>query len=70
MVSPIVFKTIPQGAATQTWAAVHPDAAQYNGEYFADCNLAKPSKHARDAKLAQRLWQVSEDILEDYLLTR
>jgi NAD(P)-dependent dehydrogenase (short-subunit alcohol dehydrogenase family) len=53
-------KSIAQGAATQVWAAVHPDAAAHSGAYLADCNVSKPSKHGRDAALAARLWEVSE----------
>jgi WW domain-containing oxidoreductase len=55
-------KSVPQGAATQSYAAVHPDAAQHNGAYFADCNVAKTSAHGRDAELAAKLWSVSEEL--------
>ncbi len=33
------FKSIPQGAATQVWAATSPDLADHNGAYLADCGL-------------------------------
>lgn len=56
----LLGKDIAQGAATQVWAAVHPDAAAHSGAYLADCNVSKPSKHARDPALAARLWEVSE----------
>ncbi len=59
---PLFLKTIPQGAATQTWAAVHPDAGKLRGEYLADCNVAKPSALGRDDGLAARLWTESERI--------
>ena len=61
-VGPVFGKSIPQGAATQIWAAVHPDAAAHNGAYLADCNVARTSRHGRDPKLAARLWSVSEDL--------
>ncbi|MCO4744928.1 MAG: SDR family NAD(P)-dependent oxidoreductase [Proteobacteria bacterium] len=57
------FKSVPQGAATQTYAASHPDAAEINGEYFADCNVARSSKYGRDADLARRLWETSEALV-------
>ncbi|MGM0555601.1 MAG: SDR family oxidoreductase [Myxococcota bacterium] len=61
----LFFKTTEQGAATQTYVAVHPDAADLNGEYFADCNLAGSSRNSRDADLAKRLWEESERIVAE-----
>lgn len=63
IVGPLFLKTIPQGAATQCYAAVHPAVAGKSGEYFADCNLAQPSAHARDAQLAAKLWETTETIV-------
>ena len=60
---PLFFKSIPQGAATQCYVAVHPAAASVRGEYFADCNLAGPSRHAQDAALAAQLWDKTEEII-------
>lgn len=60
---PLVLKTIPQGAATQCYVAVHPDTAERSGEYFADCNLAKSTRHARDPELARELWEKTEEIV-------
>jgi len=57
-------KTIPQGAATETWASVHPDAAKVSGEYLADCNVERPSRYGEDADLAKRLWVETERIVE------
>jgi WW domain-containing oxidoreductase len=61
-VRPLFLKTVPQGAATQTFVATHPSLASATGEYFADCNVAQPSAYARDPDLASRLWTVSEEI--------
>ncbi|HEY5647606.1 MAG TPA: SDR family NAD(P)-dependent oxidoreductase [Pseudomonadales bacterium] len=58
----IGMKSIGQGAATQCYVAVHPDAERITGEYWADCNVAPSSALARDDALAERLWQVSEEI--------
>lgn len=63
--NPLVFKSVPEGAATQTYVAVHPDAEGISGEYWVDCNAAKSSKKGRDAELAKQLWDVSESIVED-----
>jgi NAD(P)-dependent dehydrogenase (short-subunit alcohol dehydrogenase family) len=57
---PLALKTIPQGAATEVWAAVHPDAGKINGEYLSHCNVASSSERGRDMALAAKLWEVSE----------
>jgi NAD(P)-dependent dehydrogenase (short-subunit alcohol dehydrogenase family) len=64
LAEPLFLKTIPQGAATQCYVAVHPKVAE-SGEYFADCNVKKPRKAATDPELAQKLWTVSENIVEE-----
>ena len=58
----LVLKSIPQGAATQCYVATNPALATVSGQYFADCNIAKPRADAEDAALAKRLWDVSERI--------
>lgn len=63
-VSPIFLKTVAQGAATQCYMATHPSLATVSGEYFADCNVAKPSALAGDRALAARLWEESVSIVE------
>ncbi len=59
---PLGLKSIEQGAATQCFVAVNPKAVDHNGDYFADCNVAKASAYATDDALADRLWTVSEEI--------
>jgi NAD(P)-dependent dehydrogenase (short-subunit alcohol dehydrogenase family) len=63
LVGPLALKSVPQGAATQVYVATHPSLAGVSGEYFADCNVAKPRADARDPELAARLWKVSEEIV-------
>jgi WW domain-containing oxidoreductase len=60
---PLFLKSIPEGAATQCYVAVSPKAAGITGEYFADSNLAKSRRDARDEDLAKRLWARSEEIV-------
>lgn len=57
---PLFLKSIPEGAATQCWAAVHPDAGKLRGEYLADCNAAKCLAAGRDDALAAALWAKTE----------
>jgi NAD(P)-dependent dehydrogenase (short-subunit alcohol dehydrogenase family) len=59
---PLVLKSAPEGAATQTYVAVHPGVAETTGEYFADCNVAESSAQGKDLELAKRLYEVSEEI--------
>jgi WW domain-containing oxidoreductase len=59
----LAMKSIPQGSATQCYVATHPSLANVSGEYFADCNVAKPSRHARNDAMAERLWEVTEAIV-------
>lgn len=63
VLGPLFMKSPQQGAATQVWAAVHPDAAAHPGAYLADCNVAKTSAAARDDALASRLWTETERIV-------
>ena len=58
----IALKSVGQGAATQCYVAVHPNTAGVSGEYFADCNVARSSRHARNESMGERLWEVSEEI--------
>jgi len=66
---PLFLKSIPQGAATEVFAAVYPKALPLAGQYLADCNAATPRRDAEDATLAQRLWAVSEEIAMNCLIT-
>jgi len=59
----LFFKSTPQGAATECYVAVNPGAASISGQYFADCNVAKPRADAEDPALATRLWEESEKIV-------
>lgn len=63
--APLVLKSIPEGAATQCYLATHPDVAGVSGKYFADCNESHTSSHGRDASMASKLWEVSEQIVDE-----
>ncbi|TCL08160.1 NAD(P)-dependent dehydrogenase (short-subunit alcohol dehydrogenase family) [Shimia isoporae] len=70
------FKTPEQGAATSVWAATSPLLEGKAGVYCEDCNIASPTDpdsptaryfgvddHATDDEAAERLWAVSEALL-------
>jgi WW domain-containing oxidoreductase len=63
MVGPLLLKSVPQGAATEVYVAVHPAVATTSGAYFADCNVARARADADDTALARKLWEVSEKIV-------
>lgn len=61
------MKSIPEGAATQCYVATSPALAGVSGQYFSDCNPVIPEPSMQDAQQAARLWEVSEELTDDYL---
>ncbi|KAL3536381.1 hypothetical protein ACH5RR_004842 [Cinchona calisaya] len=59
----ILWKNVPQGAATTCYVALHPKLKGVTGKYFLDCNEFVPSKFARDEDLAKRLWDFSNKLV-------
>ncbi|KAJ4880816.1 NAD(P)-binding Rossmann-fold superfamily protein [Raphanus sativus] len=58
------IKTVPQGAATTCYLALNPQVAGVTGEYFTDCNVAKPSSLAEDSELAKKVWDFSTKLID------
>ena len=71
------FKTPEQGCSTTLWAATSELLADKPGVYCEDCNIAAPTdtqnpmgryfgidSHACDDESAERLWRISEALLE------
>jgi NAD(P)-dependent dehydrogenase (short-subunit alcohol dehydrogenase family) len=71
------FKSIPQGAATSVWAATSPQLEGRGGLYLEDCQIGEPeqagnpdggySDYLLDAELAQQLWLLSEELLDEQI---
>jgi len=58
-------KTIAQGAATQCYVATHPALEGVGSTYFSDCGTRKkPTEFAQDSQLADRLWDLSVELLQ------
>ena len=68
------LKSIPQGAATQVWAATSPELDGVTGLYLEDCAIGVPVAattmsavgvipEAYDLAAADRLWDISEKIV-------
>lgn len=69
----VSWKTVPQGAATSVLLAASPLVEGVTGRYFEDCQVAGPHRpgvrrgvaaYALDPERADRLWQVSTEMLE------
>ncbi|KAH7285124.1 hypothetical protein KP509_33G014400 [Ceratopteris richardii] len=58
LISPFL-KSIPQGAATQCFVALHPSVNKVTGKYIADCKVSSPHSIANNPELAERLWEFS-----------
>ncbi|MFE7767552.1 hypothetical protein [Streptomyces sp. NPDC057438] len=67
------FKSVEQGAATSVLLAASPLLDGISGRYFEDCDEAPPHQpgtntgvapHALDPVVAERLWPLSEQLLD------
>eukprot|EP01080_Neovahlkampfia_damariscottae_P011336 gene11336-4504_t len=54
------MKSIPQGAATSVYAAIHPEIKGNGGLYFSDCYVAKPIPFAEDENEQKKFFERSE----------
>ncbi|KAK4749362.1 hypothetical protein SAY87_026811 [Trapa incisa] len=61
----LLWKNVPQGAATTCYAALHPSLRGVTGKYYADCNELEPSDFAKDVKLGKKLWDFSSKMVEE-----
>ncbi|KAK4525104.1 hypothetical protein GAYE_SCF08G3009 [Galdieria yellowstonensis] len=59
----LLLKDPYHGAQTQIRCAIDPTLQQSSGKYFADCKEKMPSAAARDDQVAEKLWQVSEELV-------
>jgi WW domain-containing oxidoreductase len=62
------FKTPAQGAATQVYVAIDTRLNDVSAYYFEDCNPSEmKGAYANDMELAAKLWDVSEELVSDWL---
>ncbi|XP_058209065.1 short-chain dehydrogenase TIC 32 B, chloroplastic-like [Rhododendron vialii] len=59
----LLWKNVPQGAATTCYVALHPNLKGVTGKYFMDCNEIPPGKLATDKVLAKQLWDFSNNLV-------
>ncbi|KAI4331716.1 hypothetical protein MLD38_029872 [Melastoma candidum] len=60
----ILWKSVPQGAATTCYVALHPTLKGITGKYFLDCNEFEPSPFAKDEIMAKKLWAFSQKLVD------
>lgn len=65
---PLIAKSVEEGAATQCFAAAHPEMENVNGEFLFDSNVVSigGKHHLENDELADRLWDESVKMLGDY----
>jgi NAD(P)-dependent dehydrogenase (short-subunit alcohol dehydrogenase family) len=66
-VSSLRLKTPAQGAATSCYVATNSALDGVSGYYFADSNPEEPSALMQNSEMAKRLWDVSEELVGEYL---
>jgi len=57
------MRSAARGAATQALLAASPSVAGITGKYWTNCQIAAGNPVLEDVTLAQRLWEVSEEIV-------
>ena len=63
------MKTPAQGAATQVYVAIDERLDGVSGYYFEDCNpVQTKGSYATDPALAERLWAVSAELVQPWLV--
>jgi NAD(P)-dependent dehydrogenase (short-subunit alcohol dehydrogenase family) len=59
----LMARTPEKGAQTLVYLAAAAQVAGASGGYYVDCRLTPPSAAAQDEAAAERLWQVSEQLV-------
>ena len=66
----VAGKTVAEGAATGCFVATSPLLGATSGAWFEDCNAVTiAGSHLHDTAMADRLWEVSESSMQDYMVT-
>lgn len=61
--------SVQSGAETSVYLATSEKVANVSGKYFVNCRETSPSRTARNERLAESFWTVSEQLLSDYFQT-
>ena len=55
-----LLRTPKEGAQTILYLATEPSLRTISGKYFGDCKIEEVTDAAKDDKLAEKLWELSE----------
>ena len=59
--------SVHSGAKTSVYLAASPEAKGISGKYFDNCKITSPHAAVNDIRLAQKLWQWSEQTIGNIL---
>jgi hypothetical protein len=60
------FLTPEEGAKTAIYLATSPEGGKVTGKYFYRCQITKTSAAAKSRRVAKQLFELSEEITEEY----
>ncbi len=64
-----VFLTPEEGAKTAVYLATEPEGGRVTGKYFYQCQISSTSAAAKSRKDAKRLFELSEELTGEHLLS-
>src|SRR5215471_8956675 len=65
----LVGISVEKGAQTPLYLATSPEVEGVSGRYFSDCKETPSSRRSYDAAVRQRLWRVSEELIQQNALS-
>lgn len=69
VLGPVFMDKPDVGASTICYLAAHPAVADVSGHYFIDCSPVALGGNSEDLTMAAKLWDVSTELVKDYLPT-
>jgi NAD(P)-dependent dehydrogenase (short-subunit alcohol dehydrogenase family) len=69
LLGPAFMKSPAEGASTICYLAAHPAISDVSGYYFIDCSPVKLRGNSEDLQMAEKLWDVSAELVKDYLVS-
>ena len=59
----VADRSIDQGASTNVYTSLVDSSQLVGGGYYSDCTLTQPNSYAQDSKLANDLWDATEELI-------
>ncbi len=69
LLGPAFMKSPAEGASTICYLAAHPAITDVSGYYFIDCSPVALGGNSESMEMAARLWDVSAELVQDYLIS-